>query len=397
MGGAPDVGVGRVRLLDRIAVREVACLEELAHALAAAEFVDERRVEPRLVDPQVRVHEQAVAVEALDVVALVGRSVAPHVDAVVLHRPHEQRAGHRPTERRGVEVRLAGRRDVERSALQGDQALADEFVTAVDEAGLFGAVDLGPIGNGVEFGLVVLSEIGGVGVRDRSPVAHPRHGGGGVEPAGEGDAHAFPDGKRHEDLGIGGGTAGRRVGHGRRRYRPSSGGAARYTPENEPSDTSATAPAIANSIAARPPDRDRSGIAIRASTTEPPKLDPRQPPDVVAGEDDEHGDDGERDESDVHRFRIRSGSEPPGRDPDLLTRLPHGEVREERPDPGDDHGDPPGGSQLAGSRCAFRCDRGVIGCGSADRGRERRLPRQGPARASSAARIPRAVPLPTRR
>ena len=82
--------------------------EELAHLGPAAELVDELLVEPRLVDPQRRVDEQAVAVEALDVVALVGGAVAPDVDAVVVHRPHEQRAGDGPPERRRVEVRPAG-------------------------------------------------------------------------------------------------------------------------------------------------------------------------------------------------------------------------------------------------------------------------------------------------
>ena len=65
-------------------------------------------VEPRLVDPQGRVDQQPVAVEALDVVALVGAAVAPDVDAVVVHRPHQQRAGDGAPERRGVEVRPAG-------------------------------------------------------------------------------------------------------------------------------------------------------------------------------------------------------------------------------------------------------------------------------------------------
>ena len=140
VGGAPDVGVGRVRLLLRVAVRQAAGDEELAHLGPPAELVDELLVEPRLVDPQRRVDEQAVAVEALDVVALVGAAVAPDVDAVVVHRPHEQRAGDGPPERRGVEVRPAGGRDVERAALQRHQALADELGAAVDEAGRLGAV-----------------------------------------------------------------------------------------------------------------------------------------------------------------------------------------------------------------------------------------------------------------
>ena len=195
----PDVGVGRVRLLGRVAVGEPAGDEELAHALAATELVDEGLVEPRLVDPQVRVHQQAVAVEALDVVALVGRSVTPHVDPVVGHRPHEQRAGDGAPERRGVEVRAAGRADVERTALQRDQPFADQLVAAVDQPGLLGPVLLGPVGHGVELGLVVLAEVGGVGVRDRPALAHPRHGRRRVEATRERDADAFADRQRHQD------------------------------------------------------------------------------------------------------------------------------------------------------------------------------------------------------
>ena len=142
VGCAPDVGVGRVGLLRRVAVRQSTLDEELTHALAAAEFVDEVGVEPRLVDPQRRVHEEPVAVEALDVVALVGRPVAPDVHAIVLHCAHEQCAGDRPTERRRVEVGATRCADVERTALQRDEALVDELVTTVDEARLLGAVDL---------------------------------------------------------------------------------------------------------------------------------------------------------------------------------------------------------------------------------------------------------------
>jgi hypothetical protein len=48
--------------------------------MAAAELTDEGRVEPRLVDPQARVGQQPVAVEALDVVALEGRAVPPDLE-----------------------------------------------------------------------------------------------------------------------------------------------------------------------------------------------------------------------------------------------------------------------------------------------------------------------------
>ena len=59
-------------------------------------------------------------------------------------------------------------RDVERAALQRHQALAHQLGAAVDEPGLLGAVDLGPVGHARQVGLVVLAEVGGVGVGDRA-------------------------------------------------------------------------------------------------------------------------------------------------------------------------------------------------------------------------------------
>ena len=75
MGSPPDVRVGRVGLFGTVAVRQVVGQEPGAHLPAAAELADERRVEPRLVDAQVRVGQQPVPVEPLDVVALERRAV----------------------------------------------------------------------------------------------------------------------------------------------------------------------------------------------------------------------------------------------------------------------------------------------------------------------------------
>ena len=202
VGGAPDVGVRRVGLLGGIAVGEPVRLQEGAHLRPPAELVDERGVEPRLVDPQLRVDEQAVAVEALDVVALVGAAVAPDVDAVVVHRLDQQRAGDGPPERRRVEVRLAGGRDVERTALQRHQPLAHELRAAVDDARLLGAVLRRPGRHAAEVRLVVLPEVGGVGVRDRPLGAHPGDRRRRVEPAGEGDADALADRQRQQDPAV---------------------------------------------------------------------------------------------------------------------------------------------------------------------------------------------------
>ncbi len=123
-------------------------------------------VEPRLVDPQARVREQAVAVEALDVVPLVGRAVAPDLDAVLAHLADEQRPRHRAAERRRVEVAAAGRLDVEGAALERGDALAGERLLAVDEERLLCAVQRGLAGNRRDVRLVVLAEIGRERVRD---------------------------------------------------------------------------------------------------------------------------------------------------------------------------------------------------------------------------------------
>src|SRR5699024_9583196 len=147
---------------------------------------------------QLRVGHEAVAVEALDVVALVGGAVAPDVDAVLLHSAHEQRPGDRTAQGSGVEVGLAAGADVERAALQGDEALLDEQALGVDEAGDLCAVLLRAGCDAVEVGLVVLADIGRVGAGDGSLVAHPRDCAGGVKAAGEGDSNVLTDWERRQ-------------------------------------------------------------------------------------------------------------------------------------------------------------------------------------------------------
>ena len=165
---AEDVRVGGVGLLDAHLVGEAGALHVLGHLAPAAELVDERLIEPRLVDAQRRVRQQPVAIEPLDVVALERAAVAPDVHVVVLHRQDEHRAGDRAAERRRVEVGDAGRRDVKRAALQRRDAFGDELRAAVDEARLLGAVLQRLARNLVVVRFVRLTEVGRVGVRNRA-------------------------------------------------------------------------------------------------------------------------------------------------------------------------------------------------------------------------------------
>ena len=157
-------------------------------------------VEPGLVNAQVRVDHQAIAVEALNVVAFVSAAVTPDVDPVFAHGGDQLSAGDGAAEGRGVEVWDAGRGDVEGAALEGVQPFADEFLTAIDEAGFFGAVDERLARDVVIVGLVGLAEVRGVGIREGAFLAHPVDGGAGVESAGEGDADALADGKGSENV-----------------------------------------------------------------------------------------------------------------------------------------------------------------------------------------------------
>ena len=138
-------------------------VSQLAHLGAATELVDEVGVEPRLVDAQPRVGEQAVAVEPLDVVALERRAVAPDVDAVLMHGAHQHRAGHGTAERGGVEVGPTAGADVEGTAGERGESLLDQLGPAVDRAGELGAVLKRPVGHALDVGLVVLPDVGGVG------------------------------------------------------------------------------------------------------------------------------------------------------------------------------------------------------------------------------------------
>ena len=69
------------------------------------------------------------------IVTTIRRAVPPDVDAVLVHRAHEERAGDRASERRGVEVRPTSGPDVEGATRERREALLDQLMSAVDGAG----------------------------------------------------------------------------------------------------------------------------------------------------------------------------------------------------------------------------------------------------------------------
>src|ERR1700739_4227518 len=129
---AQNVGVSGVGLLRRHFVGEAGALHKLRHFSPAAQLVDESRVEPGLVDLEIGVDQQSVAIKALDVVAFEGGPVAPDVDVVLLHGRDQHGAGNSATDGRGVEVGDAGGADVEGAGLQCRDSFANKRAAAVD-------------------------------------------------------------------------------------------------------------------------------------------------------------------------------------------------------------------------------------------------------------------------
>ena len=187
VGRAEHVGVGRVGLVGAHRVGLADPLEVLAHLLAAAELVDEPRVEPRLVDAQPGVDEDAVAEEPLDVVALVGGAVAEDVDIVLAHRLDDRGGGDRPAQGRRVEVLPASAGEVEGTALDRDQAFADHRLAAIDEARAGCSVIESDRRDLPGIVLIGLGQVGGVAVDLHPLLAHPGDSGAGIEPAREGE------------------------------------------------------------------------------------------------------------------------------------------------------------------------------------------------------------------
>ncbi len=191
VGRPPDIGVGGIGLFGRHFVAVAARLEPGADLGPAAQLPHEFLVEPGLIDPEAGIGQEAVAVETFDIVALVGGTVAPDADPVLVHSPHQEGPGDRPAEGGGVEVLFAAGDDVEGAAHQRAKPFGDELLPAVNQARLHRAVLPGLLGNTFQVGLIRLAEIGGVGVGQRAFFLHPGDGDRGIEPAGEGQTDLF--------------------------------------------------------------------------------------------------------------------------------------------------------------------------------------------------------------
>ena len=194
VGCTEHVAVSAVGLLGAHLVAEAVLRHEGAHLRTATQFVDESLVQPRLINFQRGVGQQAVAVEALDVIALERRAVAPDVHIVLLHGADQHGAGHGAAQRRGVEVGDAGGGDVEGTALQRGQPFSGQLRAAIHQTGFFCAVFHRLAGDFVVISLVGLAQVGGVSVGQGTLEFHPVQGRAGVQATRECDTNLLADG-----------------------------------------------------------------------------------------------------------------------------------------------------------------------------------------------------------
>ena len=195
MGGTQHIGVGRVGFFNRHFVVEAVGNQKFAHFVTAAEFVDKLLIEPRFVDFQRRIGQQAVAVETLNVVAFVGAAVAPDIHIVFFHGGNEHGAGHGAAQRRGVEVGDAAGGNGGTRRIGWRQCLRVPTARGSQSGGHFLRRIHRFFRNGVVIVFVRLAEVGGVGVRQCAFEFHPQQCGRGIKTAGEGDADFLTDGE----------------------------------------------------------------------------------------------------------------------------------------------------------------------------------------------------------
>ena len=199
MRGTEHIGISGIGFFHRHFVVKPVGDQVFGHFFAPAQFVDELLVQPRFVDFERGVGQQAIAVEAFDIVAFIGAAVAPDVYVVLFHGGDQRGARYGAPERGGVEIRHAAGGNMERAALDGSDALAGKLSAAVNQAGVFRAVFHGFLRDGGIVVFVGLPEVGGVGIGVAAFQFYPQQRGGGVQPARKGDADFLPDGKGLEN------------------------------------------------------------------------------------------------------------------------------------------------------------------------------------------------------
>ncbi len=151
--------------------------------MTAAQLVDKVSVQPRLVDLQFGIGQQAITVKTFDVVAFIGATITPDVDAVVFHGGNQHSAGNRTAQRGSVEIGQAAGGIMESATLNGSNTFGNQLLTAVNQACVLCTVLHGTTRDRFIIVLIWLTQVRSICIRNRSLLAHPQQCSAGIQAA----------------------------------------------------------------------------------------------------------------------------------------------------------------------------------------------------------------------
>ncbi|CGW22455.1 Uncharacterised protein [Salmonella enterica subsp. enterica serovar Typhi] len=159
--------------------------------MTAAQLIDKVGIQPRFVNLQLGVGQQAVTIETFNIVAFIGAAVAPDIHAVFFHCGDQHRAGHGTAQRRGIEIGQSASRIMESAALNRCDPFCNQLLAAINQAGILCAILHCATRNGVIVILIRLSQIRSIGIWDSSFLSHPQQRGASVQTAGKSDTNTL--------------------------------------------------------------------------------------------------------------------------------------------------------------------------------------------------------------
>ncbi|CZV41535.1 Uncharacterised protein [Enterobacter hormaechei] len=159
--------------------------------MTATQLVDEVGIQPRFVDLQLGVGQQAITIETFNIVAFIGATVPPDVHAIFFHGGNQHSAGDGTTQRGGIEIGQAAGRIMESTALDRGNPFGNQLLTAVDQTCVLCAIFHGTTRDRVIIFLVRLTQVRSICIRNRSLLAHPQQCSAGIQAARKSDANTL--------------------------------------------------------------------------------------------------------------------------------------------------------------------------------------------------------------
>ncbi len=180
---AQHIGVGGIRFFDGHLIVKTAGNHEFRHLMTTTQFVDEVGIQPRFVNLQLGVGQQAITIETFDIVAFIGTAVTPDIHAIFFHGGNQHGARHGAAQRSGIEIGQAASGVMKSTALNRSDTFGYQLFAAVNQSCVLCAILHGTTRDRVIIFLIWLSQVRSICIRNRSLLAHPQQCSAGIQAA----------------------------------------------------------------------------------------------------------------------------------------------------------------------------------------------------------------------